>query len=48
MESFQHLFELVNTLEKWLKEGRLDNVAPGEPVANERDLKSFLDAGGIR
>ncbi len=48
VESFQHLFELVNTLEKWLKEGRLDNVAPGEPVVNERDLKSFLDAGGIR
>ena len=47
VESFEHLFELVNTLEKWLKEGRLDNVAPGEPVVNERDLKSFLEAGGI-
>jgi phenylalanine-4-hydroxylase len=46
VESFEHLFELVNTLEKWLKEGRLDNVAPGEPVVNERDLKSFLEAGG--
>lgn len=48
VESFDHLFELVNTLEKWLKEGRLDNVAPGEPVVNERDLKSFLDAGEAR
>lgn len=43
VESFEHLFELVNTLEKWLKEGRLDNVAPGEPAVNERDLKSFLE-----
>ena len=46
VDSFEHLFELVNTLEKWLKEGRLDNVAPGEPVVNELDLKSFLEAGG--
>ena len=27
--------------------GRLDSVSPGEPVANEKDLKSFLDAGTI-
>ena len=46
VDSFEHLFELVNTLEKWLREGRLDNVAPGEPAVNERDLKSFLEAGG--
>jgi phenylalanine-4-hydroxylase len=42
---FGHLFELVNTLERWLKEGRLDNVAPGEPKVNEADLKSFLEGG---
>jgi phenylalanine-4-hydroxylase len=45
VESFEHLFELVNTLEVSLKQGRLDNVAPGEPVVNEEDLRSFL-AGG--
>jgi len=45
VESFEHLFELVDALEKWMKEGRLDNVAPGEPVVNESDLKSFLKAG---
>jgi len=38
------LFSLVDQLEQWMREGRLDNVAPGEPVVNERDLKSFLDA----
>ncbi len=48
VQSFEHLFDLVSTLEKWLKEGRLDNVAPGEPVVNERDLKSFLEVGGAR
>jgi phenylalanine-4-hydroxylase len=44
VESFDHVFELVDTLEKWLKEGRLDNVAGGEPEVNEQDLKSFLHA----
>lgn len=42
--SFDHLFELVDTLEKWMREGKLDNVAPGEPVANDEDLRSFLIA----
>ncbi len=44
VESFEHLFELVNQLENWMKDGRLDNVAPGEPGVNEADLKSFLEA----
>jgi phenylalanine-4-hydroxylase len=35
---------LVDTLEKWMREGKLNNVAPGEPEVNERDLKSFLEA----
>ena len=43
-DSFEHVFELVNTLEKWLKEGKLDNVSPGEPEINEQDLRSFLHA----
>ena len=43
-DSFEHVFELVNTLHDWLKDGRLDNVSPGEPEINEADLKSFLNA----
>jgi phenylalanine-4-hydroxylase len=44
VDSFDHLFSLVNDLHDWLKAGRLDNVAPGEPAVNETDLKSFLAA----
>jgi phenylalanine-4-hydroxylase len=46
VESFSHLFELVEQLEQWMKEGKLDNVAPGEPEIKEADLDSFLQAGG--
>jgi phenylalanine-4-hydroxylase len=45
VESFDHLFSLVNQLEQWMKQGKLNHVAPGEPGVNEEDLKSFLDAG---
>jgi phenylalanine-4-hydroxylase len=45
VDSFSHLFNLVHELESWMKAGRLDNVAPGEPGVNEQDLKSFLEAG---
>ena len=44
VDSFDHLFTLVDTLEKWMRVGKLNNVAPGEPEINERDLKSFLHA----
>lgn len=44
VESFDHLFELVDELERWLRAGRLDHVAPGEPAVGEADLRSFLDA----
>ena len=43
--SFDHLFELVDTLEKWMRLGKLSNVAPGEPGVSEADLRSFLDVG---
>lgn len=43
VDSFDHLFSLVDQLEKWMREGKLNNVAPGDPVVNERDLTSFLD-----
>jgi phenylalanine-4-hydroxylase len=42
VESFDHLFSLVDELERWMKAGKLSNVAPGEPSVNEQDLKSFL------
>jgi phenylalanine-4-hydroxylase len=39
------LFSLVDELERWMRAGKLNNVAPGEPEVNERDLKSFLQRG---
>ncbi len=44
VDSFDHLFDLVGHLEEWLHRGRLDHVAPGEPLVNAADLQSFLDA----
>ena len=45
VDSFDHLFGMVDQLEKWMRAGKLSNVAPGEPAVNERDLKSFLQVG---
>jgi phenylalanine-4-hydroxylase len=45
VDSFDHLFSLVDELEKMMKDGRLNNVAGGEPGVNEHDLASFLHAG---
>ena len=44
VDSFDHLFGLVDELELWLHEGKLDNVAFGEPLVNPADLESFLAA----
>ncbi|MBS1721667.1 MAG: phenylalanine 4-monooxygenase [Armatimonadetes bacterium] len=44
VDSFDHLFSLVDQLEKWMREGKLDNVSPGEPGVGEEDLASFLNA----
>jgi phenylalanine-4-hydroxylase len=44
VDSFDHLFSLVEQLEAWMKAGKLSNVAPGEPEVNEEDLNSFLHA----
>lgn len=44
VESFEHLFGLVEQLEQWMKEDKLSHVAPGEPEIEEADLKSFLEA----
>ncbi len=43
-ESFDHLYDEVDRLERWVLEGRLNNVSPGEPLVNEQDLQSFLEA----
>jgi len=42
VESFDHLFSLVDTLERLMRQGKLDDVAPGAPVVNEADLRSFM------
>jgi phenylalanine-4-hydroxylase len=47
VDSFDHLFSLVDELEVWMKDGRLNSVSPGEPAVNEDDLRSFLIAGSV-
>lgn len=42
VDSFEHLFDLVGELDRWMREGKLNNVAPGEPGVAEEDLASFL------
>src|SRR5579872_3709411 len=44
VDSFDHLFGLVDQLEKWMREGKLNNVGPGLPEIAEHDLQSFMDA----
>jgi len=44
VEGFDHLFHFVDRLEQWMREGRLNNVAPGQPDIREADLRSFLEA----
>jgi phenylalanine-4-hydroxylase len=48
VNSFDHLFDLVGELERWMKQGRLDNVSPGEPAISEPDLRSFLEASASK
>jgi phenylalanine-4-hydroxylase len=44
VEDFEHLFDLVGQLEDWMKEGKLDNVSPGEPKVSDADIRSFIEA----
>ncbi len=44
VDSFDHLFEEVERLAAWVADGRASLVAPGEPLVNEDDLRSFLEA----
>ena len=45
VRDFQHLFQLVGELERWMRAGKLNNVAPGEPEISAADLTSFLHGG---
>ena len=45
VDSFDHLFELVGELERWMREGRLDNVSPGEPL--DQRARSAQLSGGV-
>lgn len=45
VDSFDHLFGLVDQLEVMMKDGKLDNVSGGEPLVNEEDIRSFMNAG---
>jgi phenylalanine-4-hydroxylase len=42
VDGFDHLFSQVDRLERWMRDGKLDNAAPGEPDVSESDLRSFL------
>ena len=44
VDGFDHLEREVLRLERWLNDGRLDNVARGEPAVSREDLRSFLGA----
>jgi phenylalanine-4-hydroxylase len=44
VDSLDHLFSLVDRLERWMRESKLDNVAPGLPEISASDLASFLEA----
>ena len=47
VDSFDHLFEMVDRLEKWMLAGKLFHVAPGLPEVNPGDLQSFMEAGKL-
>jgi phenylalanine-4-hydroxylase len=42
VDSFDHLFGLVDQLDRWMRQGKLNHLAPGEPAINQADLDSFL------
>jgi phenylalanine-4-hydroxylase len=44
VDDFDHLFTLVGELERWMKDGKLDNVTPGWRDMSEADVRSFLEA----
>ena len=47
VDSFDHLFDMVDRLEQWMLAGKLFHVAPGLPEVNPGDLRSFMEAGKL-
>jgi phenylalanine-4-hydroxylase len=47
VDSFDHLFELLDGFEKWMRAGKLNNVAAGLPEIQEADLRSFMEAENL-
>lgn len=43
VDSFDHLFEEAGRLEEWALQGKLGNVAAGEPLIDADDLRSFVE-----
>jgi phenylalanine-4-hydroxylase len=41
VDSFEHLYDLLGELDRWVVAGRLANVAAGEPIVQGKDLLSF-------
>lgn len=41
VESFDHLYSLVGELEQWMRAGKLNHVAPGEPLVSAEDIAGF-------
>src|SRR2546421_1261875 len=46
VDSFNHLFDLVGELERWMRSRKLDNVAPGLPNMSEEDVRKLLAGSG--
>jgi phenylalanine-4-hydroxylase len=44
VDSFDQLFGMVDRLERWMREGRLNHVAPGRSEIKDSDLEGFLNA----
>ena len=42
VDSFEHLYDQVKQLEILLKNGKLDHVAPGDPIVSEEDVGIFI------
>jgi phenylalanine-4-hydroxylase len=46
VDSFDHLYEAVDQLEIWMKQGKLSNVVPGKPQVGDEELRIFLEGAG--
>jgi len=47
IDSFDQLFTEVERLERWMKEGRLDNLTGGEPQISDMEAEPFLSAADL-